>query len=406
MAVIDGDRLLDGLRTLRTYGADGTGVVRTTFSDVDLAARRWLRDQMAAAGLNATIDGVGNVVGTSPNPGPALVIGSHSDTQPTGGWLDGALGVMYGIEIARALLEDPQTSHLAVDAVAWTDEEGTYTSCLGSRSFSGRLTEAELANTNADGESVAAAIERVGLSGIDRLQRDPERHVGYLEAHIEQGPWLEDADNLIGVVTSIVGIRSMRVTVTGAQNHAGTTPMDRRADAGVALFEFGHLIQQRLAPVAAPSTVWTIGVAELSPGADSIIPGNASCNLQFRDADDGRLQRMEDEIVALADELTRRGPCSISVEPRRAPILPTVMDDGFRGHIGAAAESHASGRWLEMPSAAGHDPMELAHVMPCAMLFIPSIDGISHDFAENSHDADIVRGCEVLADATVRILSS
>lgn len=402
--MIDGDRLLCDLRSLRTFGATGTGVVRPTFSDVDMAARAWLRDRMTAAGLDARLDGVGNVVGGSPNPGPALVIGSHSDTQPTGGWLDGALGVVYGLEIARALLEQPGTADLAVDAVAWTDEEGTYTSCLGSRSFAGRLTDAELEHTNAAGESVAEAIERVGLVGVERVQLDPTRHVGYLEAHIEQGPWLEGGGHLIGVVTSIVGIRSMSVTVTGEQNHAGTTPMARRADAGVAMFSFGHELQQRLAALAGPTTVWTTGVADLHPGAESIIPGRATCTVQFRDPDDDRLQSFEDAIVALAAEFTERGPCAVAVERRRTPIMPTVMDPALREPIRAAAEAHAPGAWVDMPSAAGHDPMELAHVMPTAMLFIPSIGGISHDFAEDSHDADIVRGCEVLADAAVRIL--
>lgn len=403
-SVIDRDRLLDGLRTLRSFGAQGAGVARTTFSDADMAARRWLRDEMATAGLDARVDGVGNVVGVSPNPGPALVVGSHSDTQPAGGWLDGALGVMYGIEIARALLEHPDTTELAVDAVAWADEESTYTSCLGSRSFAGRLTDAELANTAADGESVAEAIERVGLASVGRVERDPSRHIGYLEAHIEQGPWLEHANKQIGVVTAIVGIRAMRVTFAGQQNHAGTTPMGRRADAAVALFEFGHEIQSRLAAVAGTTTVWTIGAAELKPGTQSIIPGHAECSLQLRDPDDDRLQVMQDTIASLAAEMSDRGPCMVSAVPRRAPIRPTTMDPWLREHLCDAAEASVPDGWIEMPSAAGHDAMELAHVMPTAMMFIPSIGGISHDFAENSHDTDIVRGCEVLADTVVAVL--
>lgn len=402
--VIDGDRLLADLQALRGFGARGNGVVRPTFSDVDMAARDWLRERMADAGLDARVDGVGNVVGTSPNPGPALVLGSHSDTQPTGGWLDGALGVIYGLEVARALLEHPDTADLAVDAVAWTDEEGTYTSCLGSRSFAGRLTDDELAATDATGESVAEALARVGLVGVERARLDPNRHVGYLEAHIEQGPWLESTGDLIGVVTSIVGIRAMAVTVTGQQNHAGTTPMNRRADAGVALFEFGVEIQRRLADLAGPTTVWTIGNARLVPGAESIIPGEATCTVQFRDPDAERLAAMEAAIADLASEMSARGPCSVRAERRRSPIEPTIMDPALLDHLRAAAETHAPGKWVDMPSAAGHDPMELAHVLPCAMLFIPSIGGISHDFAEDSHHGDIVRGCEVLADAVVRTL--
>ena len=165
MPAINPERLLSDLQTLRTYGANGNGVVRPSFSDVDMASREWLRGRMAEAGLDASIDGVGNVIGRSRNPGPALLVGSHSDTQPRGGWLDGALGVIYGLEVARALAEDEGTRHLAVDAVAWIDEESTYYSCLGSRAFCGELDREDFDDhCNAEGESVTAAIERVGLA--------------------------------------------------------------------------------------------------------------------------------------------------------------------------------------------------------------------------------------------------
>jgi len=405
MVEINGNRLLESLTTLRSFGASGTGVVRPTFSDDDMAARRWLRDQMEAGGLSAVVDGVGNVVGRSPNPGPALIIGSHSDTQPRGGWLDGALGVMYALEISRALGEDPSARGLAVDTVAWSDEEGTYTSCLGSLSFVGGLTETELLHTNSAGETVAAAIDRVDLAEVSRAHLDPSRHVGYLEAHIEQGPHLEDAAMRIGVVTSIVGIRAMRVTFTGEQNHAGTTPMSRRKDAGAAMFDFGARIRERLGEVTGPTTVWTIGNATLDPGAESIIPGFAELVVQFRDPGEAVLDAMEAVIVATAAEMTSEGPVEVSASRPREPIAPTDMDRHLRSRIVAAAEARVPGEWVEMPSAAGHDPMVIAHHLPCAMLFIPSIDGVSHDFAEDSHDVDIITGCQVLADATVSILT-
>lgn len=405
MTEIDGTRLLNDLRTLRSYGASGTGVVRTTFSDADMAARRWLRDQMETAGLEATIDGVGNVVGRSPNPGPALILGSHSDTQPRGGWLDGAMGVIYAIETARALGDDPATGDLAIDTVAWSDEEGTYSSCLGSMSFVDDLTDADLQHTNAEGETVAAAIERVGLGDTPRVHIDDGRQVAYLEAHIEQGPHLEEAGLRIGVVTSIVGIRALQVRFVGEQNHAGTTPMPRRKDAGVAMFEFGVRLRERLVTVAGPNSVWTIGDARLEPGAESIIPGFAELTVQFRDPGEEMLDDIDAALVALVDEMTMEGPVVVTAM-RHGPIAPTEMDPDLRGHIGAAAESRAPGGWIEMPSAAGHDPMVLSRHLPCGMLFIPSIGGVSHDFAEDSTDADIVTGCQVLADAAVSILTA
>lgn len=405
MTSIDGDRLLEDLQTLRTFGACGNGVVRQTFSEPDMAARRWLRDRMEQAGLEAVIDGVGNVFGRSPNPGPALVIGSHSDTQPNGGWLDGALGVMYAIEVARALAEDPATADLAVDAVAWSDEESTYTSCLGSNSFVGRVGPEVLTQRSAAGESVAEAIDRVGLASVPRVRFEADRHIGYLEAHIEQGPHLEEENLLIGVVTSIVGIRGATITFSGQQNHAGTTPMARRADAGVSLFEFGVRLRDRLGALAGPSTVWTVGNVRLEPGAPSIIPGLAEMIIQFRDPDQARLQAMSDAIVQLGAELSDEGPVAVEVTPGRSPIAPTVMDDRFQEHIARAAERVVPGRWVHMPSAAGHDPMALSDHLPCAMLFIPSIGGISHDFAEDSRHEDIATGCQVLAGAAASILS-
>lgn len=406
MTEINGERLLQSLRTLRGFGAVGTGVVRPTFSDIDMDARRWLRDQMESAGLDATIDGVANVFGRSPNTGPALVLGSHSDTQPEGGWLDGALGVMYAIEIARSLGDDPATSHLAVDTASWADEEGTYSGFLGARSFVGELADADFADASADGETVAAALARLGLTDVARVGFEPDRHLGYLEAHIEQGPHLEDSGKRIGVVTSIVGIRAMQITFTGEQNHAGTTAMARRKDAGVAMFEFGSRIQKRLAALADPTTVWTIGNARLLPGAESIVPGSAWCGIQFRDPSDEVLDRFESAIIDLAGEMTAEGPVSVLAELRRDRVSPSHMAPELRRQLEVAAEQRFAGEWVEMPSAAGHDPMVMTHRLPCAMLFIPSIGGISHDFAEDTSDADIIAGCQVMADAVVSILSN
>src|SRR5207245_6382941 len=156
-----------------------------SFSAVDMAARHWLREQMAAAGLAASIDGVGNVIGHSHQRGKALLVGSHSDTQPRGGWLDGALGVGYGIEIVRALAEDAVTRYFSVDAVAWADEESTYLGCLGSRSFCRTLTpEAVAAATNADGQRLTAALAAAGLDGIPPVRLERERYIGYLVGHV------------------------------------------------------------------------------------------------------------------------------------------------------------------------------------------------------------------------------
>lgn len=405
MPKINAERLLKDLRDLRAIGAVGTGVVRPAFSDTDMEARRWLQQRYEDAGLEATLDGVGNVLGRSKNNGPALIIGSHSDTQPEGGWLDGALGVIYGLEIARACAEDPETADLAIDAVSWQDEESNFLGCLGSRSWCGVLDpDAEAAATGRDGEPLPDALDRVGLTDVRRLGIEEGRHVGYLEAHIEQGNYLEDAGEQIGVVTAIVGIRGMRIVFHGEQNHAGTTTMARRKDAASGLFEMAHRINQEFPNVANERTVWTMGNAVIEPGASSIVPGRAELTLQFRDQDDALLDQLEKIVETIGAEIHGRGRIGVEIHSARSPIRPSKMDEGFQAHIDTAAQKTAPDNWRRMPSAAGHDPMVIHEKLPCAMLFIPSIKGISHDFAEDSHDADIVAGCQVLADAAASIL--
>ncbi len=407
MPRIDHARLLDDLRTLRSFGACGTGVVRQAFSPIDLEARRWLAGRMREAGLAATIDGVGNVVGRSRNPGPALLVGSHSDTQPNGGWLDGAMGVIYAIELARAFRDDPATRDLALDAVAWQDEEGTYFSFLGSRSFCGDAPADALDRAaSIDGKSLRAAMDEAGLSGTIPLRLEPGRHVAYLEAHIEQGGRLEAEGKRIGIVTDIVGIREFTVTFSGRQNHAGTTPMPIRRDAGAALIRFAGELDARFRGLAGPNSVWTVGRVQFFPGAPSIIPGRAEMIVQMRDPENARLERFGAALRALAEETNRAGPVAAAIAEPDDPSEPSAMDAGLQRHLEAAAEARAPGQWISMPSGAGHDAQIMARFLPSAMLFVPSIGGVSHDFSEDTAAADIALGCQVLADAAASILKA
>ncbi len=402
---IDGERLLGDLETLRGFGACGTGVVRQAFSPVDMEARRWLVARMAEAGLESGIDGVGNVIGRSPNPGRALVMGSHSDTQPRGGWLDGALGVIYALEVARALGEDRESAHLPIDIGSWMDEEGAYLGCLGSCSFTEALSDAEIAAaSNANGETVATALGAAGLEGRPPARLDPARHAAYLEAHIEQGPVLEAEGLRLGVVTSIVGVRSFRIAFTGAQNHAGTTPMPLRRDAGAALLQFAARVRETLGGLLGERSVFTIGRVSFDPGADSIIPGRAEMSLQFRDADDTLLDCMEQAVLDLVDEAAETGPVAIEAVKNPNSLAGARMDEGLQDYLAAAAERHAPGAWRRMPSGAAHDAQVFARRLPSAMLFVPSIGGVSHDFAEDTAADDIVLGCQVLASAAAAIL--
>jgi len=405
MPEINGDRLLRDLRRFAEFGAYKTGVHRPTLSAADMESRRWLADQFASIGLDPMIDGVGNVFGRSSASGPKLLIGSHSESQNYAGWLDGALGVIYGLEIARAFRESPDCDGLAVEPVAWSDEESHYIPFLGSRSFIGDVTDLEIdaATDSTTGQPLREAIRQAGLTGCPRARIDPARYSGYLEAHIEQGDSLEASGLRIGVVTSIVAIWQYRITFKGVQNHAGTTRMAIRKDAGVALVELCSAIKREFPAVAGPRSVWTTGRIVLDPGAPSIVPGGAEMLFQFRDDEPERLSAMEAKLKELVDEANRSGPCEVELEVL-AKSKPSMMDGAFQATIEAAAERHVPNGHVRMPSGAGHDAQIIAQKVRAGMLFVPSIGGISHHWRENTLDADIGLGCQVLADAAEIIL--
>jgi len=392
---IDGDRLLADLYALRKIGEYKTGVHRPTYSPEDVQSRHWLAARMTEAGLSCEIDGIGNVIGQAGEAGRKLLLGSHLETQPHSGWLDGALGVIYGLEVARALGG-------GIDVAAWADEEGHFGSFLGSRSFCGLLSEAEIDGCRSrDGTTLRAALVQAGFAGRPRAIVDSLRYRGYLEAHIEQGRELEDAGRRVGIVTAIVGSHRFRIVFEGVQNHAGTTRMAIRRDAGVALVKLACAIEARFPEVAGPRTVWTTGGITLDPGAPSIVPGHGEMLFQFRDTDPALLGRLEQELEQLV-ATAANGPCRVTIADR-GRSTPQAMDGAFQDALERAAALHAPGLHVRMPSGAGHDAQILAERMPAAMLFVPSIDGISHHYAENTKDQDIVLGCQVLADAAAML---
>ena len=410
MPTIDGARVLADLRRLAEFGRYKTGVHRPTYSPEDIASRQWLAEQFAAAGLDPVIDGIGNVFGRNRQATRRLLVGSHSETQPHAGWLDGALGVVYALELARAFAADPGCAGLAIEPVAWADEEGHYGNMLGSRSFTDGLADAEIDSaTSRDGKSLRQALAEAGYAGRPYQRLDPARHAGYLEAHIEQGATLETTGQRIGIVEAIVGAWNYWITVAGEQNHAGTTEMRRRKDAGVALVRLASAIHDRFAAIAGADpqsrTVWTIGRILLHPNAPSIVPGRAEMQVQFRDTDTAVLARFDEalgELVAAAD---RAGPCRVALEPL-SKSLPAAMDSRFQAALAAAAERHAPGRHRHMPSGAGHDAQVLARRLPSGMMFVPSIGGVSHHWSEDTSEADIVLGAQVFADAAAMILTA
>jgi N-carbamoyl-L-amino-acid hydrolase len=407
MPEINGERVLADLRALKALAPYESGVHRPTLSPEHVASLKWLERELNAIGHEARIDGIANVFGFSKATGPKLLGGSHLESQNHAGWLDGPLGVVYALEAARAVKADPAFANCGVDVIACCDEEGHYGFFLGSRSAVGGVDDAliDAAVDRTSGISMRDALAAAGLSGVPRHVIDPKRYVGFLEAHIEQGDWLEANALKIGVVTRIVGIRQYVITTEGVQNHAGTTRMAIRKDAGVAAARIAVAISDQFPAIAGERTVWTMGRITLEPGAPAVIPGRGELVLQVRDADNDVLDRLEaaaQEIVAEAD---KNGPCRASIKQTRR-TEPAAMAPHFMNAVRGAAEGHVGGKHVDMPSGAGHDAMVFSSHMPSGMLFVPSIGGISHHWTENTSDADIVMGARVYVDAVGRLLKA
>ena len=404
---IDGTRVLADLAALRAIGTWKTGVHRPSLSTEHVRSMQWLIGKLPDAGLDGQIDGIANVYGLSARSGPKLLAGSHLESQNHAGWLDGALGVVYALEAARVINTDPRAADRAVEVAAWCDEEGHFTSMLGSRSYAGTLGEDEI-DTLADigtGRRLHDALAAASLAGRPRRPAQDGRHIGYLEAHIEQGDWLESQRLKIGVVTSIVAIWQYRIVFEGTQNHAGTTRMAIRRDAGLAAARLCVAIDDAFPAVAGERSVWTTGRITLDPGAPSIIPGRAELLFLFRDVDVGVLERLERTLTTLVDAADARGPCHVRLELLRRNT-PARMHEAFQHALVTVAEAHAPGLAVRMPSGAVHDAQVLSQRMPAAMLFVPSIGGISHHWSENTSDADIVLGAQVFASWAAKVLAS
>lgn len=394
----DTARFLRDLHELRQIGKFKTGVHRPTYSPDDMISREWLMRRMEEVGLEPEMDGVGNVLGRHRGDGPKLLVGSHIETQNEAGWLDGALGVMGALALARA--------GLPVDVVAFADEEGHF-DCgfLGSRSAIGDLDEAEM-DASLDrtrGTPLREALRAAGLEGRPRMPIDPARYKGYLEMHIEQGTALENAGERVGVVTGIVAIWQYRLIVEGRQDHAGGTTMAERRDAGLTAVRLLAEIDHEFPRVCGERTTWTCGRIALDPGAPSVIPGRAEVLFQFRDVSIEVLERLEATLRRLVAESNRREKCPVVIETLRKP-MPALCDPAMMDALSWAAETLAPQKWRRMPSGAGHDAQNMATIMPAAMLFTPSIGGVSHHWAEDTKEEDLALGLEVLCAGAERFL--
>jgi N-carbamoyl-L-amino-acid hydrolase len=404
---VDGARLRRDLTDLARFGATGSGgVSRTSYSAADSAARQWYAGRCAEAGLSLWQDGLGNMFAQRGGPGtgpPAVWSGSHLDSVPDGGRLDGALGSIAALECVRRLAELGLDLARPVRAVVFADEEGNYGHLLGSRGVVDGYTGDQLSEmTGRDGDRLLDALAASPWTNGPATQTRVSPGVihSFVELHIEQGPNLEQAGDDIGIVTSIVGLGGGTAEFLGRADHAGTTPMDQRWDALRAAASFMTELP-RLAASVSPVAVATCGLIAVEPGAANVVPRLARLVVDFRDPDPARLRELSAAIGAAA---ARAGEaCGAEAAWRPAPLVgPVPLDPGVQAAVaGAAGRLGLSSR--AMPSGAGHDSQNLARIAPTGMIFVPSVAGRSHSPAEHTGWADVENGANVLLATLIEL---
>lgn len=401
---IDGEHLLSALAQLgRIGGLEGGGVCRLALTEEDRAGRDWVVGRMHELGMQITVDGIGNVVGlyAGREDLPPVMTGSHIDTVRTGGLYDGNYGVLAGLEVVRALREAGVRTRRPLAVAFFTNEEGARFApdMMGSLVFQGDLAlDAALATRGIDGTTVAENLERIGYRG--RAPVGAATVGGFVELHIEQGPVLDLEGITIGAVEGVQGISWTEFTLAGTSNHAGTTPMRFRHDAG--------LVAARIACFARDLTlemggdqVATVGALNLSPNLVNVIPNRVVFTVDLRNTVGAMLADAERQLWAFADEASAAEGVALT---RRslARFEPVEFDPELIGLVEATArELGYSVRRL--PSGAGHDAQILARMCPAAMIFVPSVAGLSHNVREHTEPADLVAGARVLLRVLVQL---
>jgi N-carbamoyl-L-amino-acid hydrolase len=404
---IDLGRLRRDIEALAAIGRDPTGgISRPAWSPAHEEARAWLLGQLRAAELDPRVDPAGNVFGRLGEGTPVVLTGSHVDTVPRGGPLDGALGVLAGVECLRTIAASRIRPPRALEVAAFTDEEGRFYGFFGSRALTGSLDRALSERlTDPNGLALPEAMRRAGfdLARAPEARRDPREIAAYVELHIEQGPWLEAADVPIGIVEGIVGIRRFRLTFVGQPDHAGTTPMDRRRDAFFTAAEYATKSRELVVRGGQGRAVTTIGVVDVRPGVPNIVPERATLLQELRDSDPALLERLATRTLQAARRVARQRGLVLEVTHlmRADPVRMSPR-------IQAAIEATAAGLGLptrRMPSGAGHDAQILAAVTDAGMVFVPSQGGRSHRPDEWTDWPAIERGANVLLGTLLRLAS-
>ncbi|WP_085630831.1 MULTISPECIES: Zn-dependent hydrolase [unclassified Pseudomonas] len=402
MLKINGERLWASLMAMAEIGATARGgSCRLALSDEDKAGRELFAHWCREAGMTVSVDAIGNLFarrpGTDPDAAPVMM-GSHLDTQPEGGRFDGVYGVLAGLEVVRRLNDLNISTRKPLEVAVWTNEEGArFTPAMfGSAVFTGLMDlDAALAVRDADGISVAQALQRTGYAGNRPLGGQVD---AYFEAHIEQGPILEDNAKSIGVVTGGQAIRWLDVRVEGMAAHAGTTPMALRKDA---LYGVARMIQaiEGLAADFAPEGLTTVGELSISKSSRNTIPGLVNFTVDLRHHRDDAIAAMEAQVRARLQAIADGRGLTLTVTPHW--ISPATPFDA--GCVAAVQEAVDALGYAQQPivSGAGHDAIHLARHCPTAMVFIPCVGGLSHNEAEDVLPDDVRQGTDVLLNAVL-----
>ncbi len=400
MLTINAQRLSETLESLGRIGETPEGMQRIAFSPADVEGREFVKSLMTEAGLNVRVDTAGNVIARregSVGGLPTIGMGSHTDTVPKGGQYDGALGVLAAIECVQSLKDEGISTRHPLEVLIYTNEEGTQFRrwLYGSRAMAGLMEDEDLTCVDELGVPIGDRLKDIGgdVSRIGEAVRSPEEFSAYLELHIEQGPVLHRTGIDIGDVTAITGRIGMNVSVRGFANHAGTTPMGHRRDA---LMAATHVIQSvnRIATDEEMCRVGTVGMVEVSPNAENVIPGRVDISVEFRDETTQRIRQAADRFREVCDSLCQRWDVTIDIE-EIGLAAPAPMHDDVRSVIRDSARKLGLS-FSSLPSGAGHDAQSMAEITRAGMIFVPSVNGISHSPHEYTSPEDCTNGANVL----------
>jgi N-carbamoyl-L-amino-acid hydrolase len=397
---VNGARLNGWLAKFDSIGRTPGGINRVAYSEADLAGRAFTLDLFREAGFTPRVDTAGNIFGRLDGTDRSLkpiLIGSHVDSVTDGGNFDGPVGSFGAIEVARTLRGQGVRLRHPLDVVVWSNEEG---GTIGSKCAIGHITPADLDKVARSGKTIREGIGLVG-GKVERLSEAVMKKgdlACYIELHIEQGGLLEKAGLQIGVVEGIVGLRWFEVTITGFANHAGTTPMDQRQDAMLAAAKFAVAVNEAVRGVPG-RTVATVGRMTVSPNTTNVIPGQVVLTVDLRDLDAAKVARFTERFEQLGREIGTATRTAFDFK-RTVDSAPAISDPQVMSWIDGAAASLGFTR-QRMPSGAGHDAQEIAHIAPMAMIFVPSVGGISHSPREFTKPDDVVRGADVLLNAVI-----